>query len=140
MVVDEEHEGAYKQTERPRYHARDVALVRARLQKATAVLGSATPSLESFENARKGKYRLLTLPRRVAGRRTSSVELVPLPHADGDSRPLSYILSDRLRTEMAGALSRKEQCILFLNRRGHPPRSGARRVATCFSAPSATSP
>jgi primosomal protein N' (replication factor Y) len=119
IVVDEEHEGAYKQAESPRYHARDVALVRARIAGAVTVLGSATPSLESFANAKKGKYRLLTLPHRVERRPRSRVELVPLPRAEEGARPVSMILSDRLRRAMAEVLSRKEQCILFLNRRGH---------------------
>jgi primosomal protein N' (replication factor Y) len=121
IVVDEEHESAYKQTESPRYHARDVALVRARTSGAVALLGSATPSLESMSNAEKGKYRLLRLPNRVVGRSTGRVELAPLPHlatASGE-RPLSPILGEPLRNAMLEALSRGEQCILFLNRRGH---------------------
>src|SRR6185436_16136031 len=67
IIVDEEHEGTYKQNESPRYHAREVAVVRAREAGAVVVLGSATPSLESWQNASSGKYRLLTLPERVAG-------------------------------------------------------------------------
>ena len=118
IVVDEEHEGAYKQGESPRYHARDVALVRARLAAAVGVLGSATPSLESFANAAKGKYQLLTLPHRVERRPKSRVELAPLPRVT-ETRPVSVIFGDPLRRAMTGALSRGEQCILFLNRRGH---------------------
>lgn len=118
IVVDEEQEGAYKQGESPRYHARDVALVRARQAGAVAVLGSATPSLESFANAIKGKYELLTLPHRVERRPPSRVELVPLPRTE-EPRPVSMIFGDPLRLAMTEVLSRGEQCILFLNRRGH---------------------
>ena len=120
IVVDEEHESAYKQNESPRYHARDVALVRARMAKAVTLLGSATPSLESMSNAEKGKYTLLRLPERVAGRSRGSVELVLLPHLEPrDKRPVSLILSDALRDAILQTVSRSEQAILFLNRRGH---------------------
>jgi primosomal protein N' (replication factor Y) len=120
VVVDEEHESAYKQGESPRYHARDVAVVRARENDAVVVLGSATPSLESFRNAELGKYRLLRLPRRVEGRAPARVELVPLPGpGPAAERPVSTILSDPLREALGEALSRGEQAILFLNRRGH---------------------
>jgi len=120
VVVDEEHESAYKQSESPRYHARDVALVRARQCGATVVLGSATPSLESYANAERGKYRLLELPQRVHRRPMDRVEIVPLPYPEkGKPKPVSLIFSDRLRSELAEVLSRGEQSILFLNRRGH---------------------
>jgi len=119
VVVDEEHENAYKQAESPRYHARDVALVRARAAGATVILGSATPSLESFANAERGKHRLLTLPHRVERRPRAPVELVAIPRADDEPRPLSLIFGNRLREAMAATLSRGEQSILFLNRRGH---------------------
>jgi primosomal protein N' (replication factor Y) (superfamily II helicase) len=120
IVVDEEHESAYKQNESPRYHARDVALVRARITKAVTLLGSATPSLESMSNAQKGKYTLLKLPERVGGRSRGSAELVPLPHLEPrDKRPVSLILSDALRDAILQTVSRGEQAILFLNRRGH---------------------
>ena len=120
IVVDEEHESAYKQTESPRYHARDVALVRAREAGAVVVLGSATPSLESFANAERGKYRLLSLPYRVGRRPRASVDLAPLPRpAPGTPKPVSTILGDPLRSALLETISRGEQCILFLNRRGH---------------------
>jgi primosomal protein N' (replication factor Y) (superfamily II helicase) len=118
IVVDEEHESAYKQNESPRYHARDVALVRARQVDAIALLGSATPSLESMSNAEKGKYELIRLPERVEGRPRGRVELVPLPMVQ-DRRPVSPILSDTLRNALLETVSRREQAILFLNRRGH---------------------
>jgi len=120
IVVDEEHEGAYKQAESPRYHARDTALVRGRAAGAVVVLGSATPSLESFANAESGKYRLLTLPHRVERRPRSRVELVPFPRREeGKPAPVSLILGDPLREALAATLARKEQSLLFLNRRGH---------------------
>ena len=78
VVVDEEQEASYKQEETPRYHGRDVAIVRAKLEGAVALLGSATPSLESFHNARSGKYQLLQLDSRVAGRPMAPVEIVDL--------------------------------------------------------------
>jgi len=120
IVVDEEHESAYKQNESPRYHARDVALVRARFANAVTLLGSATPSLESMSNAERGKYTLLNLPDRVAGRSRGSVELVELPHTERrETRAVSLILSDLLRDAILQTVSRREQAILFLNRRGH---------------------
>ncbi len=135
VVVDEEHEGAYKQAENPRYHARDVALVRARAAGATVVLGSATPSLESYTNAKKRKYRLLTLPHRVEGRPQAPVELTPLPSREpGAPRPVSPIFGDPLREAIAATLSRGEQCILFLNRRGHSTVvqcEACREILTC---------
>ena len=78
VVVDEEHESSYKQEETPRYHGRDVAVVRARLAKALVVLGSATPSLESYSNAQQGKYALATLQERVGGRPLAAVEIVDM--------------------------------------------------------------
>ncbi len=120
IVVDEEHESAYKQADSPRYHARDVALVRAQRAGAVVVLGSATPSLESYANASRGKYRLLTLPHRVERRPQATVTIVPLPRpAPGEPRPVSAILGGPLRDALVETLSRGEQCILFLNRRGH---------------------
>src|SRR5947199_12116 len=81
IIVDEEHEGSYKQGESPRYHAREVAIVRARAEGAVVVLGSATPSLESWVNAASGKYRLLTLPDRVGGGRLPSISVVDIREA-----------------------------------------------------------
>jgi len=116
VVVDEEHEGSYKQEDSPRYHGRDVAVMRARLEGATVVLGSATPSLESFHNASKGKYTLLRLPRRISARGLPKVEIVDrraVLRAGGDA-----ILSPPLQEALAERLEKKEQAILLLNRRG----------------------
>ena len=122
IVVDEEHDGSYKQSDAPRYHARDVAVVRARTAGAVCVLGSATPSLESWRNARRGKFRLLELPERVGGRSLPPVEVVDLRQArrsgsgEGEGEG---ILSPRLVTAVRERLERGEQSILLLNRRGY---------------------
>lgn len=138
IIVDEEHEASYKQSEAPRYHARELAVVRARLAGAVCVLGSATPSLESWHNVGRGKYELLRLPDRVEGRplppvqvvdlrrrvedaqsqgrgaaaRTSSPHVISAPRQDGS---LSPVLIDAIRQRLA----RDEQTILLLNRRGY---------------------
>jgi len=125
IVVDEEHEATYKQGEAPRYHAREVAIVRAREAGAVCVLGSATPSLESWENARAGKYRLLTLPERVGGGALPRVEVVDLRVATRNAglstadRQLRGILSEPLERALIERLERDEQSILLLNRRGY---------------------
>ena len=112
IIVDEEHDGSYKQSEAPRYQARDVAVVRAHRAGALCVLGSATPSLESWRNARSGKFTLLSLPERVRGRAMPPVEVVDLrKHRDVLSVPLVSAVRERLE--------RGEQAILLLNRRGY---------------------
>ena len=123
IVVDEEHEATYKQGEAPRYHAREVAIVRAREAGAVVVLGSATPSLESWTNAQSGKYRLLTLPARVGGGALPAVHIVDLRDETGPSAPaamvaLRRVLSARLETALHDRLARGEQSLLLLNRRG----------------------
>ena len=137
IVVDEEHDGSYKQSETPRYSARDVAVVRARRAGAVCVLGSATPSLESWVNARSGKYSLLELPDRVGGGVLPEVRVVDLRvrpqeapppaagagHPTGDAPtpppPPARILSPMLADAVRQRLSRREQTILLLNRRGY---------------------
>jgi primosomal protein N' (replication factor Y) len=125
IVVDEEHEASYKQGEAPRYHAREVAIVRAREAGAVCVLGSATPSLESWENARAGKYRLLSLPARVGGGALPRVEVVDLrtntraAHLAAAERQLRGVLSEPLERALVARLSKGEQSILLLNRRGY---------------------
>ncbi|HNU51988.1 MAG TPA: primosomal protein N' [Verrucomicrobiota bacterium] len=118
IIVDEEHEHSYKQEETPRYHARDVAVLRAQKEGAVVVLGSATPSLESYYNARQGKYRLLELPTRVDNQRLPIVRVVDLRHEVRRERG-SPILSPLLREAILQRLERREQVILFLNRRGY---------------------
>jgi primosomal protein N' (replication factor Y) len=125
--VDEEHEGTYKNGETPRYHAREVALVRARAEGAVVVLGSATPSLESWHNAETNKYALLTLPDRVADAKLPIVEVVDMraparPGAQGARAaqidPFRRVFSEPLEAALGERLQRGEQSILLLNRRG----------------------
>lgn len=115
VVVDEEHDTSYKQEEVPRYHARDVALMRARLLGATAILGSATPSFESFRLAQEGRYQLLCLPERVEARPLPTIGVVDMRREARGRHPfLSPALADAVRERLA----RGEQILLFLNRRG----------------------
>ncbi len=116
IVVDEEHDASYKQTDRsPRYHARDVALMRGSMEGACVVLGSATPSLESFHNASTGKFDLLTLPERVDARPLPDVTLVDLKKERGQ------VISHALREMMLDRLGKGERIILLQNRRGYAP-------------------
>ncbi|HEY3661082.1 MAG TPA: primosomal protein N' [Candidatus Udaeobacter sp.] len=117
IVVDEEHETTYKQEEAPRYHARDVAVVRAKVEKCVVVLGSATPSLESYHNATTGKYRLVTLTQRVDQKQMPLIRIVDL-RQERRKEKKAAILSERLSQAIADRLEKREQTILFLNRRG----------------------
>jgi primosomal protein N' (replication factor Y) (superfamily II helicase) len=128
IVIDEEHEGTFKQESTPRYHARDVAVMRARLENIPIILGSATPSLESWHNAQRGQYTLLTLPNRVLDRAMPKVALIDLRHDMGGSGPFSA-LSPSLERAMHEALRKGGQVMLLLNRRGfsthvHCPNCG----------------
>lgn len=118
IVVDEEHEPAYKQDETPRYHGRDVAVMRAKLNGAVCLLGSATPSLESFANAQGGKYRLLELRERIDSRKLPFIDIVDLRIEAMRQRSLPT-LSRKLVDAMHARFERKEQTILFINRRGY---------------------
>ncbi len=118
IVVDEEHEPSYKQAEAPRYHARDVAIVRGHFESAGVLLGSATPSLESLHNAARGKYLLARLTGRIDSRALPPVRVIDMRQEAARHRgPVA--LSDRLVRAIGERLERKEQTILFLNRRGH---------------------
>jgi primosomal protein N' (replication factor Y) len=117
IIIDEEHETTYKQEEAPRYHARDVAVVRAKIEKCTVVLGSATPSLESYHNATTGKYELATLTQRVDERQMPLMRIVDLRQMRRKEKTMS-ILSEKLLQAIADRLEKREQTILFLNRRG----------------------
>jgi len=117
IVVDEEHETTYKQEEAPRYHARDIAIVRAKIEKCVAVLGSATPSLESYHNAAIGKYRLVTLTRRIDEKQMPLMRIVDL-RQERRKEKSTTILSEKLRAAITVRLEKREQTILFLNRRG----------------------
>jgi len=118
IVVDEEHEPAYKQDESPRYHGRDVAVYRAHLAGAHCVLGSATPSLESYANVQAGKYALLELKQRVDDRKLPFIDVVDMRVEIMRSRGLT-ILSQRLVRAMQDRFEKREQVILFINRRGY---------------------
>jgi primosomal protein N' (replication factor Y) len=115
IVVDEEHEPSYKSDSRPRYHARDVALMRGSLASVPVVLGSATPSLESFHNVRSGKHRLLELPQRVGAGGLPQVQIFDR-RLDGPGRMPA--LGQTLELALDEALARHEQAIVFHNRRG----------------------
>jgi len=112
IVIDEEHDSSYKQTEKPRYHARSVAMLRAQAAGAVVLLGSATPALESLDNARRGKYRLLSLPERVTGQRRPIIEVLPMAAETG-------LLAAPLAEGIGECAARGEKPILLLARRGH---------------------
>ena len=116
LVVDEEHDGSYKQFDGIRYHARDFALVRAKALGVPIVLGSATPSLESLHNARQGRYRYLRLPRRAGTARPPTVRVL-----DVRKRPLDAGLSPELRAGIRQAVDAGGQVLVFRNRRGYAP-------------------
>ena len=115
IVVDEEHENSYKQEETPRYHGRDIAVLRAKLEHCAIVLGSATPSMESYHNAIAGKYELLKLTCRVDDKKMPYIRIVDMRM---EAAKKSSILSEKLITAIKARLEKKEQTILFLNRRG----------------------
>jgi primosomal protein N' (replication factor Y) len=117
VIVDEEHDTSYKQEETPRYHGRDVAVVRGRAAGALVVLGSATPSLESYQNAVRGRYHLLTLTRRVLDRPLAQVRVVNMRSEMAEAGP-DVVISGALREALAARLAAGEQAIVLLNRRG----------------------
>ena len=118
IVIDEEHENSFKQDKTPKYHGRDIAVKRARMLNIPILLGSATPSLESWQNAQKGLYKLLSLPNRVRDLRLPPVGIVDMRHSKPASRALAGIVSDDLIRAMKKALESEGQIILLLNRRG----------------------
>ena len=120
IVVDEEHDSSYKQEETPRYHARDVAVVRAKMANAVVVLGSATPSIESYFNATKNKYALVELPDRVERRPLPEVEIVDM-RVEFQETGHEQVISRKLASEIKDRLERKEQVMVLLNRRGYSP-------------------
>jgi primosomal protein N' (replication factor Y) len=118
VIVDEEQENSFKQEETPRYHGRDVAIVRAKLESAVALLGSATPALETYHNATSGKYELLTMASRVENRSLAAVEIVDLRtefQKTHQTSPISKILHDGI----AECLSFNTQALILINRRGY---------------------
>jgi primosomal protein N' (replication factor Y) len=118
IIVDEEQENSYKQEETPRYHGRDVAIVRAKMEGAPALLGSATPSMESYHHARNGKYELLTLASRVADRALASVEIVDLREDFQQTHQASPI-SAKLHAGLQECLANGTQALVLINRRGY---------------------
>jgi primosomal protein N' (replication factor Y) len=130
--VDEEHDPAYKQEDGVHYHARDRAVVRGHIAKIPVVLSSATPSVETEVNARRGRYARLALPERFGGARLPSVEAIDLRVAPPPrGRFISPLLAEAIKT----ALERKEQSLLFLNRRGYAPLTLCRACGFRFSCP-----
>lgn len=118
ILVDEEHENTYKQENVPRYHGRDVAVLRAAFEPCAIVLGSATPSLESWHNAQTGKYEVLRLDRRADGQSMPLVRVVDMRLEAAKHKGAPAVLSDKLRVALEQRLEKGEQAILFLNRRG----------------------
>ena len=135
IVVDEEHETAFKQEDGVTYHARDMAVVRARISSAAAVLVSATPSLESVENANAGRYKRLDLPARHGGARMPEIKALDL-RADPPER--GRFLAPALIAEMRETLARGEQAMLFLNRRGYAPLTLCRHCGHRMACPNCT--
>ncbi len=133
IVVDEEHETSFKQEETPRYNARDLAVVRARLEGAVVVLGSATPSIETHFNAQAERYRRLQLPNRVSARPLPPVERVDLKHA---TRVGEGIFSEELHQALELTANRDEQAVLFLNRRGYASSVSCDDCGFAFRCPS----
>ncbi|HKN70012.1 MAG TPA: primosomal protein N', partial [Terriglobales bacterium] len=120
VIVDEEQDSSYKQEETPRYHARDVAVMRAKMAGAVVVLGSATPSLESYFNAKKNKYALVELPDRVEMRPLPEVEIVDM-RQEFQETGQEQVISRKLAEEIRERLEKKEQVMVLLNRRGYSP-------------------
>jgi primosomal protein N' (replication factor Y) len=134
ILVDEEHDSAYKQEEAPRYHGRDVAVMRARMCGALAVLGSATPSLESYHNALAGKYTLITLSRRVLDRPMAGVRVVDMRQEYAERGP-EVIVSAPLADAIRSRLERREQAIVLLNRRGFATSVFCRQCGATLECP-----
>src|SRR4051794_39247107 len=130
IVVDEEHDQAYKQDDGAHYHARDMAVVRASIAKIPVLLASATPSLETEVNARKGRYQRVALPQRFGGQRMPHIEAIDLRR---EAPPRGRFISPRLAEEIRIAVERREQALLFLNRRGYAPLTLCRACGHRFA-------
>ncbi len=136
IVVDEEHEPSYKQEDMPRYHARDIAVMRGHLEGVPVVLGSATPSLESWMNVRRGKYQLAMLPHRADHRSFPRVRVVDMRLKREEDKKKYHVLSHDLVEAVRDRIDKSEQTILFLNRRGFSSSLICRKcghVAQCDS-------
>lgn len=134
IVVDEEHDGSYKQDDSPRYHGRDVAIVRAQQARALIVLGSATPSMESYAHATRGRYELLTLKRRVLDRPLAEVRTVNM-REEMAATGTDQVLSRALHEAIAARLERREQVLLLLNRRGFSTSVFCRQCGSTLECP-----
>ena len=134
VVVDEEHDASYKQEESPRYHGRDVAIVRARREGALAVLGSATPSMETYQHALGDRYQRVVLARRVLDRPLASVRIVNMREEYAALGP-GVIFSDALRAAIAERLTRQEQVLVLLNRRGFATAVFCRQCGNTIECP-----
>jgi primosomal protein N' (replication factor Y) (superfamily II helicase) len=132
IVVDEEHDPAYKQEDGVRYHARDMAVVRGHIARIPVVLASATPSLETEVNARRGRYARLALPERFGGARLPAIEAIDLHR---DPPPPRHFISPVLAGAVKTSLERSEQALLFLNRRGYAPLTLCRACGFRFACP-----
>src|SRR5271169_4907191 len=130
IVVDEEHEQAYKQDDGAHYHARDMAVVRAHIAKIPIVLASATPSVETEVNARKGRYQRIALPSRFGGQQMPHIEAIDL-RREAPSR--GHFISPFLAEKTRAAIERREQALLFLNRRGYAPLTLCRACGHRFA-------
>ncbi|WP_454616024.1 primosomal protein N' [Bradyrhizobium cenepequi] len=130
IIVDEEHDQAYKQDEGAHYHARDMAVVRAHIAKIPIVLASATPSIESEVNARKGRYQRIALPSRFGGQHMPQIEAIDLRR---EPPVRGRFISPRLAEQIRYAVERREQALLFLNRRGYAPLTLCRACGHRFA-------
>jgi primosomal protein N' (replication factor Y) len=134
IVVDEEHDASYKQEEAPRYHGRDVAIVRGSRERALVVLGSATPSMETYQNAVTGKYACATLERRVLDRPLAAVRVVNMREEYAAEGP-DVVISRDLARAVAERLARREQVVVLLNRRGYATAVFCRQCGDTFVCP-----
>lgn len=134
VIVDEEHDASYKQEEAPRYHGRDVAIMRASREGALVVLGSATPSLESYQNAVTGKYARIVLERRVLDRPLAAVRVVNMRDEYAAEGP-DVVISRDLAAAIEDRLTRREQVVVLLNRRGYSTAVVCRQCGDTFECP-----
>lgn len=130
IVIDEEHDQAYKQDDGTHYHARDMAVVRANIAKIPVILASATPSVETEVNARRGRYRRVALPQRFGGQHLPNIEAIDLRKAPP---PRGRFISPPLADAVRNTIERKEQALLFLNRRGYAPLTLCRSCGHRFA-------
>jgi primosomal protein N' (replication factor Y) (superfamily II helicase) len=134
LIVDEEHDSSYKQEEAPRYHGRDVAIVRGQREGALVVLGSATPSMETFQNAETAKYARVSLTRRVLDRPLAEVRVVDMREEYAEAGP-DVVISRALATGIESRLERREQVLVLLNRRGYATAVFCRQCGDTFECP-----